>query len=200
MPPEQNTPPAGVASSANPPAGTNPPAHSQNQAVDVNAAIAKAFADKAAADAIEFEKATGFKSLQEFTEAKLKAEGKTQELLTAKETELNQVKSRLEQTAIQNSLLAASANAIDPEIITALLSSKASVDANGNVLVNGKSANDAVAELLKDKPHLAKASGNSGSGASSTAQNSAKQLNRAEFEKLSPAERATFIKASGVVI
>lgn len=191
------TPPAD--NSAAPPAGTNPPANSQNQPVDVNVAIAKAIADKAAADAIEFEKATGFKSLQEFTEAKLKAEGKTQELLTAKEAEAATFKAKFEQTTIQNALFAASADAIDPEVITSLLGGKASVDANGNVLVNGKPAKDAVAELLKAKPHLAKASGNAGSGAASTTQSTAKQISRSEFEKLSAVERMAFIKANGQV-
>lgn len=64
--------------------------------------------------------------------------------------------------AIQN----AAANAIDTNTIIELLHHKATVDDVGNILINGKDAKGAVADLLREKPFLAKPSGALGSGSS----------------------------------
>lgn len=157
----QNPPPP----TQNPPAQTPAPA-SENvtPVVDVQAQITAAL-DKQKADfAVQLEQATGHKDLSALAEAKLKSEGKLQELADSKAAEAATYKSRFEQSQINNQLLTAASEALDSDVVMALLRDKASVDANGNVLVDGKSAKDAVADLLKAKPHLAKASGTVGSG------------------------------------
>jgi len=77
----------------------------------------------------------------------------------------DEYKAKFEQQSINNELLAAASDALDADVIMALLGNKAVVDATGKVTVEGKTAKEAVADLLKAKPHLAKASGAAGSGA-----------------------------------
>lgn len=135
---------------------------------DVQAEIAKALAAEQAKNAQEFKAATGFDTLKEYNEAKLKEQGKHEEIATTAKAEAAQYKVKFESTAIKNALLAASTEAIDPDIITELLSHKASVDVTGNVTIDGKPAKEAVADFLKTKPHLAKPTGNTGSGSQSS--------------------------------
>jgi hypothetical protein len=133
--------------------------------VDVQAQITAALDKQKAEFATQLEQATGHKDLSALAEAKLKSEGKLQELADNKAAEAASYKTRFEQAQINNQLLSAASEALDSDVVMALLRDKASVDANGNVLVDGKSAKDAVADLLKAKPHLAKATGATGSGA-----------------------------------
>jgi len=60
------------------------------------------------------------------------------------------------QELINTAIMEASTDTIDPSTVTTLLSSKASIDDNGNILINGKDVKTAVAELVKEKPFLGK--------------------------------------------
>jgi len=57
---------------------------------------------------------------------------------------------------IHLAILQESADTVDPSIMVKLLSSDAVIDADGNISVNGNDIKSAVADLLKDKPFLAK--------------------------------------------
>jgi len=65
-------------------------------------------------------------------------------------------------------LLEASNEAINPQLIVDLLANKATIDSDGNIVVNGKTAKDAVSDLLRENPCLAKSSGSTGSGAAAS--------------------------------
>jgi hypothetical protein len=99
------------------------------------------------------------------TDAQLKAQGKLQELADSKAQEAATYKQQFQQLNISNALLAASAEAVDPAIISALLAGKAQCDEQGGVTIDGKPVSEAVKALLTDKPFLAKAQGGTGSGA-----------------------------------
>ncbi len=60
------------------------------------------------------------------------------------------------QELISTAIMEASTDTIDPSTITTLLSGKASIDDKGYILIDGKDVKTAVAELLKEKPFLAK--------------------------------------------
>lgn len=137
----------------------------QPPAVDVQAAVAKALADREAEFKKQLKELTGHDDLKALSEARLKEQGKLQELADAKAAEAQNYKSRYESTLIENALLSASADAVDPDVVLDLLKGKATVDDNGVVTVDGKSAADAVKGLLDVKPFLAKAQGGTGSGA-----------------------------------
>lgn len=164
---------------ATPPPQTPPPV------VDVQAQIDAALAQQAAGFASQFEQATGHKDLSSFTDAKLKSEGKLQELADSKTAEAAGYRAKFEQQSINNELLTAASDALDADVIMALLGNKAVVDATGKVTVEGKTAKEAVADLLKAKPHLAKASGAAGSGAP----NSTTQSPPTDLSKLSAAQK-----------
>jgi len=160
-------------STQNPPSSTGnpPPNYPQTTpenvppVVDVQAQINAALDKQKAEFTTQLEQATGHKDLTALAEAKLKSEGKLQELADNKAAEAASYKSRFEQAQINNQLLSAASEALDSDVVMALLRDKATVDTNGTVLVDGKPAKDAVTDLLKAKPHLAKATGATGSGA-----------------------------------
>lgn len=141
---------------------TQPPAA---PAVDVQAAITAALAKQQAEFAEQLKAATGHSDLKALTDDNLKKQGKLQELADAKAAEAQGYKAKYETTMIENALLAASVDAVDPATIKDLLAAKSKVDEAGNVAIDGKPVADAVKQLLTDKPFLAKAQGGTGSGA-----------------------------------
>lgn len=151
----------------NNPTATNTPAAGV-PAVDVQAQINQALQAQQAEFAKQLKEATGHSDLKSLTEANLKAQGKLQELAESKAAEAGEYKAKFEHTQIANALLSASADAIDPAVVSALLAGKAVVDDKGNVTIDGKSVTDAVKKLLDDKPFLAKPQGGAGSGAPQT--------------------------------
>jgi len=172
-----------------PPAVAAPSAESSVPVVDVQAEIAKAKAEWQQ----ELESATGHKSLDALKEQQLKDKGDLQTLLDNKSKEADSYKDQYQSSLIHNALLSASADAVDPEIVNGLLAAKATVDSNGNVIINGKPAKEAVAELLKAKPFLAKASSNVGSGA----QQSTFTPPPSSTANLSPVERLNLARSQG---
>lgn len=134
-------------------------------AVDVQAQINQALQAQQAEFAKQLQDATGHGDIKSLTDAQLKAQGKLQELADSKAQEAATYKQQFQQLNISNALLAASAEAVDPAIISALLSSKAQCDEQGGVTIDGKPVSEAVKALLTDKPFLAKAQGGTGSGA-----------------------------------
>lgn len=156
---------AGGGESPNAPTVTQPAA----PAVDVQAAVAKALADQQADFKRQLKELTGHDDLKALSEARLKEQGKLQELADAKAAEAQTYKARYESTLIENALLAASAEAVDPSVVLDLLKSKATVNDSGAVSLDGQSAEDAVKALLATKPFLAKAQGGTGSGAPANA-------------------------------
>lgn len=189
---------SGASGNPSPPAsnGDTPPALTQ---ADIDKAVSAALAERDNHHAQQFKEATGFDSLDAFSKNKLEQEGKLKELADANAQEAATYKQRYQQQSIQSALLAASAEAVDSEIIVSLLAGKASVDDAGKVTVDGKDAQTAVAELLKAKPHLAKASGNQGSGAGNS-QSGSNQLSLDEFNRLPNEKRFAFIRDGGKVI
>lgn len=157
---------AGGGESPNAPTAQQP---AQPTAVDVQAAVAKALADREADFKRQLKELTGHDDLKALSEARLKEQGKLQELADAKAAEAQNYKSRYESTLIENALLAASAEAVDPSVVLDLLKSKATVNDSGAVSLDGQSAEDAVKALLATKPFLAKAQGGTGSGAPANA-------------------------------
>ncbi len=200
MPDPQNpNPPAdGDSSGNNPPdhasATQNPPATSS---VDVDTAITKALAKQEASFKASLKEATGFDSLQDFTKSQLEQDGKLKELADANAQQANQYKQQFEQAAIKNAFFLAANQAVDPETVQALLAPKAVVGADGSVTVDGKAVDVAVNELLKAKPHLAKASGNQGSGAANTPPPQDKTMTHDEFNKLDTQAQFKFIRSGG---
>jgi|APLak6261659701_1056019.scaffolds.fasta_scaffold00478_3 hypothetical protein len=168
-----------------PPATTPPP-----DTVDVNAEIAKAQAQWQK----DLEAATGHKSLDALKEQQLKDKGDLQALLDSKSQEADGYKNKFQSTLVHTALLSASADALDSEVIHDLLANKAAVDSDGNVTVDGKPVKEAVANLLKAKPFLAKASGNTGSGTQQTGITSPPS----NTANLSPVERMNLARSQGV--
>jgi len=60
----------------------------------------------------------------------------------------------LTNSLIRSEITAAARDTVDPEAVHALLAPKATVSDSGVVTVDGKTPADAVAELLKVKPHF----------------------------------------------
>lgn len=180
-----------------PPASPTAPAA---PAVDVQGEVAKALVAQQADFATQLEKATGHKDIKSLTEANLQAQGKLQELADTHKAEAGTYKSKYEQAAIGNALLAASVDAVDPATVKDLLAGKAKVDDNGNVTIDGKPVADAVKALLESKPFLAKADGGTGSGAPQNGGNNVQTKTRAEFEALDHADRQKFVRDGGKVI
>lgn len=149
----------------NNPTATTVPAAGAPAAVDVQAQINQALAKQQEQFNAQFKEATGHGDLKAFTEAQLKQQGKLQELADANKTEAQTYKTKFEQAAIGNALLAAASEALDPVIIKDLLTGKAVVDDKDNVTIDGKPAAEAVKALLAEHPYLAKAQGDTGSGA-----------------------------------
>ena len=136
---------------------TNTPAPKPDNSADINSAIST--------ERKKFKDVTGFDSLEAFNENRLKEQGKLQELIDVKSKAAEQYKAKFENSQIKTALLSASADAIDQSDIIGLLAGNAVCDENGNVTINGKSAADAIKQLLTDKPHLARPQGSTGSGA-----------------------------------
>lgn len=166
-------------------------------AVDVQAEIQKALAAQQAAFNEQFKAATGHDSLPAFQEAEAKRKGDFEALLNQRTSELAQAKAALEQATVNNALLGAAREAVDPDVVLALLGAQAKVE-NGAVTVNGKPPAEAVKALLKDKPYLAKPTGGQGSGAGANA-GGHHSLTRQAFEAMGPQEQQTFIKGGGKV-
>lgn len=194
--------PAAPTDSAAGNAGAQPPAPAAPAAapaaVDVQAEVQKALSAQAAEHARQLKELTGHDSLKAFQEAELKKQGKTQELLDAKSKEADVYRSRFEASAIRAEVLGAASDALDTETVLALLGSKAEVAEDGSVKIGGKPAKDAVADLLKEKPFLAKPSGSAGSGAPANA-GGKPSLSRAAFDALDAGAKTTHIKAGGRV-
>jgi hypothetical protein len=159
MPDPNQTPPAEGQQTPPAPAAQTPPA------VDVAAAVAQAVAAAKAEFGAELKKVTGFDSLAALQAHTLQEQGKLQELADSRGQEAANYKAMFEGQSVKNALLAAAINAIDPDDVIVRLAPKAICDANGVVTIDGQSASIAVAKLLTEKPHLAKAQGGTGSGA-----------------------------------
>jgi len=176
---DTNTPPA---------TPTSPPP------VDVQAEIQKALAAERAAFKKQLKETTGHESFEALQQAQLKEQGKLQELADAKALEAQTFKGKFEQTQIKAALLSASAEALDPATVSDLLAGKAACDEAGNVTIGGKPVAEAVAQLLKDKPFLAKPQGGTGSGAPQQPQPPAKTD---EAAALSPQQRLIAARQKG---
>ncbi len=172
--------------------GTQPPA------VDVQAQINQALSEQQATFNTQLKEVTGVESLKELKDAQLAEQGKTQELLDSKSSELAAVTKRFQDSQINAALLNAAAGAIDPGTVAALLKGDCSCDDNGVVTVNGLSTADAVKALLEQKPFLAKADGGPGSGAPQTTIGT-NSLTRAAFDALDLTAKAKFIREGGLV-
>lgn len=132
--------------------------------VDVQSQINQALQAQQAEFAEQLKAATGHSDIKALTDEQLKHQGKLQELVDSKTAEANGYRAKFEQTQIANALLYASQDAVDSVVISELLAGKAVVDEKGTVTIGGKTASEAVKQLLSDKPFLAKAQGGPGSG------------------------------------
>jgi len=166
------------------------------QATDVQAQIDAALAAQQSAFAKQLKEATGHDDLKALTEAKLLAEGKLQELATAKTREADAYKTRFEQVTIGNALLQAAAGAVDPALVVDLLQAGGVCDDNGKVTIAGKPVAEAVAALLAAKPFLARPQGSGGSGAPASG-NSGGVEQAAKADELSPLERLKAARKQG---
>ncbi|MDO8940898.1 MAG: hypothetical protein Q7U98_17220 [Methylicorpusculum sp.] len=150
--------------------------------VDVQAQINQALQAQQTEFSRSLKEATGHGDIKALTEARLKEQGRLQELADAKAQEAQSYKTRFEQAHVNAALLAASADAVDPALIKDLLAGKALCDDDGNVTIDGKPAAEAVKDLLVNKPFLAKAQGGTGSGAPQQTQAASKNpWSAAEF-------------------
>jgi len=124
----------------------------------------------------EYARYLGFESWDDMQVKILEQEGKTQEYieklrenytkqLTELQKQVETYKKRYEETILKNAIIATATQkgAVDPEAIFAMLSPKAVVDGD-EILIDGKSVEEAIEELLSKKPYLRKA-GPSGTGA-----------------------------------
>jgi len=188
-------------------AAQSTPTQSVDVQAQIDAAVKAALANQQAAFAAELEKATGHKDVKTLNDARLKEQGKLQELADAKAAEAQTFKARFEQLAVSNALLSASAEAIDPATVVDLLAAKAVVDESGNVSIDGKPAADAVKALLDAKPFLAKAQGGTGSGTPANAGSGEKNpwakgsynlTEQLRIAKENPAKAAQLKAAAGV--
>jgi len=130
----------------------------------VEAQIQQALAQQQTEFQAQLKEATGFDSIKAFTTDQLKQQGKLQELADNHAQEAQTYKQRFEQSQITASILAASNEALDSEVVQSLLASQAVCDENGQVTIEGKSVDEAVKALLEAKPFLAKSSAYTGSG------------------------------------
>jgi hypothetical protein len=155
----------------------------------IDAALAKQQADLAA----QFLQETGHTDLKALLEFHQQEQSKSQELATA-------YKSKFEQAQIHYAILAESSEAVSPAFIKEFLTPKAVCDDEGNVTVDGKPVAQAVKSLFEANPFLAKAQGGTGSGApTSTGQAMPKRLSRAEYERLPPNQRSSFVNGGGII-
>jgi hypothetical protein len=181
------TPPANPAPAIPAPANPAP-------AVDVQAEVQKALAAERAAFQKQLKEATGHDSFEALQQAQLKEQGKLQELADANAKKAQTFQAKFEQTQIKAALLAASTQALDPATVSDLLTGNAVCDEHGNVTIDGKPVAESVAQLLKDKPFLAKPEGGTGSGAPQQTQKPAKTE---EAAPLSPQQRLIEARKAG---
>lgn len=177
---------------------TTEQADSNHQAADapvldlqtqIDAALTKQHDDSAA----QFLTETGHTDLNALLESNNQAQAKAQE-------QVNVYKSKFEQAQIHYAILAESAEAVSPAFIKEFLTPKAVCDDEGNVTVDGKPVAQAVKSLFEANPFLAKAQGGTGSGAPSNAgQATSKRLSRADYERLPPHERSSFVNGGGII-
>lgn len=182
--------------------GAQPPATEPAKApaltqADLDKAVQTALAERDSKWAEQFKTATGHDSLDAFKEAQAKAKGEEAKLIDELKARNTDLEHRYHSSLVNAELRAASGEALDTDVIVALLSGKATVK-DGVVTIDGKPAKDAVADLLKAKPHLAKPAGGPGGGAPQNG-GGGKVLNRAAFEALSPADRQKHIAGGGTV-
>jgi len=113
---------------------------------------------------------------------------------------------KYEKMAVAHALLAAATEAVDPATIKELLAVRAKVDDNDNVTIDGKPVADAVKALLEERPFLAKAQGDTGSGAPPNAGSAAKNpwskehwnlTEQVNLNKTNPTLAAQFKAAAG---
>jgi hypothetical protein len=131
---------------------------------DIDKAVQTALAARDADFAAKLKAATGADSLDALAEAKAKAAGETDRLLAERTAELATERQRNADMQVRAALseAAVAGKAIDPSDVVALLAAQGKYE-NGVVTINGKPAADAVAALLKAKPHLVSA-GSAGGG------------------------------------
>jgi len=178
----------------NPTPPANPAPANPAPAVDVQAEVQKALAAERAEFKKQLKEATGHESFEALQESRLKEQGKLQELADAKALEAQTFKGKFEQTQIKAALLSASTDALDPATVSDLLAGKAACDDNGNVTIDGKPVAEAVAQLLKDKPFLAKPQGGSGSGSPQQTQT---PIKTEEAAPISPQQRLIAARKAG---
>lgn len=180
----------------NPPAAATPAVDVQDQ---INQALSDHDKKREAELRTELKELTGFASLKEFKEAQLTEQGKTQELLDSKSTELAAVTKRFQDSQINAALLGAAGEAVDAGTVVSLLTGDCECNDDGTVTVNGKTPADAVNALLKEKPFLAKAQGDAGSGAPQTTQGK-NSMSRSDFDALDGSAKSEFVRAGGTVV
>lgn len=178
----------------------NPPLTPAAPVIDVQAQINQGIATFQADFSQQFKAATGHDDIKSFADAKLLAEGKLKELADSKATEAATYKNKFEAASINNALLAAATEAVDPALVSQLLAGKAQCDDKGEVTIDGKPVAESIKQLLADKPFLAKAQGGPGSGAPQQSGGGNKQITRTDFDALPAGERSVFLKAGGNVI
>lgn len=118
----------------------------------------------------EFAKSLGFENADELQMKILELEGKREEYIdklrenyTKQIAELQKqaetYKRMYEETVLKNTILsvATQKGAVDPEIVYTMIREKAVIDGD-KVLIDGKSPEEAIEELLESKPYLRKAS------------------------------------------
>lgn len=105
------------------------------------------------------------KAAQEAAEAKKLADQGEYKILAEKaETQLAQIKAAYRAERVRGAILSAAGEAMDAEVVHQLLASGADVGTDGAVTIGGKPTAEAVAQILKDKPYLAKPAPSQGSG------------------------------------
>lgn len=131
---------------------------------------------------------TGVESLEALEAAnkqaevdKLKAQGEFQKLAETAQAEAAMYRARFESAQVRGAILGAATQAMDADVVLALLGPSATVAEDGSVSVAGKPAAAAVAELLKAKPHLARPAGGQGSGAGASGTGATEPPKRADF-------------------
>lgn len=145
-------------------AGTDKTPTATIPVVDVQAQINQALTAQQAEFSRQLKAVTGHGDIKELADTQLKEQGRLQELADSHKADALSFKTKFEQAAVSNALLAASADAINSEVVKNLLADKAVVDEKGHVSIDGKPVADVVKQLLIDMPFLAKPQGGTGSG------------------------------------
>jgi len=147
--------------------------------------------------ALESEKA---KLLEELEKAK--KEGDAEKIkeyeakLTEKEQQLQTLQQNLQKLQIDNSLIKALENydVIDKEVVAEVLKTKAKLSEDGKILLGNKDLEEGLKEFFENKPHLLKATGQSGSGAQAGKQSGGAGLRKSA---MSDEQKAQYIQEHG---